>query len=623
MDARLLDYYNRELIYLRELGGEFAARYPKVAGRLGMQGIEVADPYVERLLEGFSFLTARIQLKMDAEFPRFSQRLLSVVYPNYLAPTPAMAVVRLEVNLNEGNLAGGFTLPAGTGLRANLTRGEQTACEFRTAHAVTLWPLAIDAVRFGPPPSDLPPGAHRARARAALRVRLRITAGQRCESLSLDQLVFYLAGPEQRALRLLELVAGHTVAVLCREAGATAGAWGNNVLDGSAVRHEGFAANQALLPNDGRTFQGYRLLQEYFACPARFLFFSINGLQQALRGLSGTQFELVLLLDQDDASLEQTVGVAELALHCTPVANLFPKRADRVLVTPQRHEFHLVVDRTKPLDYEVHTVTGMIGHGGGDSAEREFRPFYASFGADEHDYGAYYALRREPRMVSEAARRHGSRTAYVGSEVYISLVDRHDAPFSGTLRHLAVDTLCTNRDLALLMSLGASSDFSLDVSAPVSAIKVLRGPTRPRPPLAEDAMNWHLISHLGLNYQGWDELNGNEGAQAVRQLLNLYVGEAEPGLQRQIESVRTVVFSPVFRRLPVQGPMMHGRGVRVTVSVDEQAFSGDSPYLFGAILEQFFARHVAINLFTETVLHSTHRGQLAAWPPRLGARPLI
>ncbi|MGV2863947.1 type VI secretion system baseplate subunit TssF, partial [Achromobacter sp. AGC39] len=114
MDARLLDYYNRELVYLRELGAEFAQAHPKVAGRLGMNATEVADPYVERLLEGFSFLTARIQMKMDAEFPRFSQRLLEVVYPNYLAPTPSMAIVQFAPSMNEGTLAGGFELPRGT-----------------------------------------------------------------------------------------------------------------------------------------------------------------------------------------------------------------------------------------------------------------------------------------------------------------------------------------------------------------------------------------------------------------------------------------------------------------------------------------------------------------------------
>lgn len=619
MDARLLDYYNRELGYLREMGSEFAAQYPKVASRLGMQGIEVADPYVERLLEGFAFLTARVQLKMDAEFPRFSQQLLDVVYPNYLAPTPAMAIVRLQASLNEGSLAAGFTLPAGTALRANPTRGEQTACEFRTGHALTLWPLTLNSVRFTPVPADVPAGPHRARSRAALRIGLTIGGGQRCNTLPLDQLVFHLAGPEQRALRLLELVLGHTVAIHCREPG-TSGRWSTAIAP-DALRHEGLAADQALLPNDGRTFQGYRLLQEYFACPARLLFFSIGQLQPALRGLSGNQFEILLLLDEDDAALARNVNEDDLALHCTPAVNLFPKRTDRVLVTPQTHEYHLVVDRTRPLDYEVHSVTRMVGHSG-DAPEREFRPFYASFGADRRDYGAYYTLRREQRLLSDKARREGTRTAYVGSEAFISLVDQHDAPFSANLRHLAVETLCTNRDLAQLLPLDGASDFSLAVSAPVGAIKVLRAPTPPRPALADGAMAWKLISHLGLNYQGLAEQDGEAGASVLRQLLGLYLGDAETSLQRQVDSLRRVTFSPVFRRLPVPGPLVHGRGVHVAITLDEQGFAGDSPYLFGAVLEQFFARHVAINLFTELSLHSLQRGRLAHWAPRMGARPV-
>ena len=89
MDPRLLSYYNRELQHLREMGGEFAARVPqdRRAG-WGWRRFECADPYVERLLEGFAFLAARVQLKIDAEFPRFTQHLLEMVYPHYLAPTP-------------------------------------------------------------------------------------------------------------------------------------------------------------------------------------------------------------------------------------------------------------------------------------------------------------------------------------------------------------------------------------------------------------------------------------------------------------------------------------------------------------------------------------------------------
>ena len=105
MDPRLLQYYGRELQYIRELGGEFAREYPKIAGRLGLETFECADPYVERLLEGFAFLAARVHLKLDAEFPRFTQHLLEMIYPHYLAPTPSFVNVELQPNLGESSLA--------------------------------------------------------------------------------------------------------------------------------------------------------------------------------------------------------------------------------------------------------------------------------------------------------------------------------------------------------------------------------------------------------------------------------------------------------------------------------------------------------------------------------------
>src|SRR5690606_10685096 len=141
MDQRMLRYYNRELQHLREMGGEFATEFPKIAGRLGLDGFECADPYVERLLEGFAFLAARVQLKIDAEFPAFTQHLLDRVYPHYLAPVPSMAVVEFHPDLSEGALAEGFLIPRNSSLRSLLGKDEQTACEYRTAHDVTLWPL--------------------------------------------------------------------------------------------------------------------------------------------------------------------------------------------------------------------------------------------------------------------------------------------------------------------------------------------------------------------------------------------------------------------------------------------------------------------------------------------------
>src|SRR4051794_14447658 len=148
MDPRLLRYYNQELQHLHEMGAEFAQQFPKIAARLGIDGIEVSDPYVERLLEGAGFLAARVQLKLDAEFPRFTQRLLEILYPNFLAPTPSMLVAQFRPQPDEPNLAQGVTIARGSALRSQLGKGDTSTCEFRTAHELTLWPLELTAAEY-------------------------------------------------------------------------------------------------------------------------------------------------------------------------------------------------------------------------------------------------------------------------------------------------------------------------------------------------------------------------------------------------------------------------------------------------------------------------------------------
>ena len=196
MDPRLLRYYNQELQHLREVGAEFAVEFPKVAGRLGIDGTEVSDPYVERLLEGFAFMAARVQLKIDAEFPRFTRHMLEAVMPHYLAPTPSMAVVRIAPDLAEGGLAEGFAVPRGSALRSQLGPDDKTACEYRTGHKLTLWPLEIAEAEYLPTAASignlglpvLP------RARAAIRLKLRTTAGLNFAKVALDTLSLYMRG---------------------------------------------------------------------------------------------------------------------------------------------------------------------------------------------------------------------------------------------------------------------------------------------------------------------------------------------------------------------------------------------------------------------------------------------
>lgn len=337
MDSKLLDYYNRELAYLREMGAEFAEQYPKVAGRLGMRGIDVADPYIERLMEGFAFLTSRVQLKMDAEFPRFSQRLLEIIYPNYLSPTPSMAIAELQPDSSKGDISNGFVVPRGTMMDSQTLKKSGITCSYTTAHDVTLQPVRIAGVELGGIPADIPLaslGLQHSGCVSALRIRLECYESVTLNNLRLDQLMFYLAGPDMQAQQLLELLMQHSVGLVCQTVEPQPQ---RRALALDGLRQEGFAAEQALLPNDLRNFEGYRLLQEYFAFPARFQFFSVNGLRPLLQSVREgkkalRQFEIVVLLDRHDAALERVVDAAHLALHCTPVINLFPKVAERIAI---------------------------------------------------------------------------------------------------------------------------------------------------------------------------------------------------------------------------------------------------------------------------------------------------
>ena len=276
------------------------------------------------------------------------------------------------------------------------------------------------------------------------------------------------------------------------------------------------------------------------------------------------------------------------------------------------------------MDFEVLEVTSVLGYGVGSDSEQVFLPFYAEFHTEQREHRAYFTVQREPRLLSVAQKKSGARSSYVGSEVFLSLVDPEEAPYSSDLRQLAVTTLCTNRDLPLQMPLNVGkSDFTLDSAAPIEAIRCVKGPSKPYSPLWDGAIAWRLINHLALNYLSLLDANDREGAAALREMLELYATSTDPGLKRQIDGVRSVRLQPLTRRLPLPGPITFGRGLEIALELDEMAFQGGSAFLFGSVMEQFFARYVSINSFTETVLRSTARGEVMRWVPRCGERAIL
>jgi len=623
MDARLLRYYNQELRYLREVGGDFAREFPKIASRLGMEGLEVTDPYVERLLEGCAFLAARVQLKQDAEFPRLSHRLLELIYPNFLAPVPSMLVAQITP-VPDANLLKGMVLARDTRLQGPRTALSDTRCEFRTAQPVQLTPLSTIGAEYFLNVADL--GVSNlglpARPRSGVRITLQLPTGMSIGKLEIDSLRFFLGGQTEIAMHLHELVLSNTVGVLVGPAGKT-GDGQRKLLPTSSVTPVGYADDEAMLPVTLRGFSGMRLLQEYFAFPERFLFLDISGLRQAFAGIAGNQVEIVLLFSQLGLGLDGTVTPANFSLHCVPAVNLFPKRADRIHITEGHFEFHVVADRTTPLDYEVYDVVGLQGYDD-DGNERSFMPLYAPDRGAPSRQTAYYTIWREPRLLSESARRDGPRSGYVGSEVFVSLVDPNDAPFPESLRQVALQTRCTNRDLPLFMpSSGAQGEFSLDGGVPLTSVRAVAGPSRPSTALREGGVAWRLINLLSLNYLSLIDTEGGEAVTALRDLLSRLPQGTETTVRRQIEALQQVGTRAVVRRHPMGGPIAFGRGIEVRLTVDELGYTGGSAFLFGAAMHNYLSRHVSLNSFVETVLVSLTRGELTRWKPIRGARPVL
>jgi type VI secretion system protein ImpG len=620
MNPRFLRYYNQELQHLREVGGEFAREYPKIAGRIGLEGFDCADPYVERLLEGFSFLAARIQMKIESEYPRFTQHLSELIYPHFLAPTPSMMVVHMRPDLTNPALNSGFLVPRGSALHSIVPDQDTTACQYRTGHDLTLWPLSLSEAKFFTHSGaqagldvTFPPSI-----KAGLRLRIKVDGTRTFAGMPLDKLCVYIRGSDDMPMRIYEKIFANIESVLVVPPERPA-KW-HHFLPKTSVTRVGFEEDQALLPSSRRTFQGYRLLQEYFAFPQRFMFFEINGLRAALQQAEGKEVDILILLNRADTQLEQVVDASNFALNCTPAINLFPRPSDRFDVDEGTIEYHVIPNRKHPLDYEVFQVLGVAGYGVGPEALQEYDSFYnAKDIGTLHQSKAFYHIRREKRKTSEKQKRQGTRTSYIGTEVFVSIVDGNNTPYPFELKSVALSLMCTNRDLPLTMTLGVgTTDFLLMMESPVAETRALVGPSEPRASFAEGKVAWRLINHLSLNYLSLVDTDPTQGAVALREMLMLYCHETDINSQRQVEGVRSIKAERVTRRLPTQGPITFGRGLQLTILLDDAMFEGTGAFLMGALLEHFFSQYVSINTFTETIVKTIARGEIMRWPAKSG-----
>ena len=628
MNPEFLDFYNKELHFIRELGAEFAQDFPKIAAGLALDSNNTdtcPDPYIERLLEGFAFLSAGIKHKINGRFPVLNQHLLELIYPHYLAPLPSMFIAELEPKLDDPSLIDGITLAKGTRINSDSLSSQGSQLSYITAHQTELWPLAVIDARYASNRAELLQyGLDKLprHAAAGMRLRLRITAGIALEQLSaLDQLSVYLHGENQLCYQLYEQLFGHTLGYIIRPVGGK-NPW-YEWRDSTAIQHRGFADEDAILPYTTQSFSGYRLLQEYFAFPQRLRFFQLTQLQAALSRCQGTEIDIIFIFDKAHSSdLQQTISADNFKLHCTPVVNLFKKSADPISLKNKRDEYHIVVERTRAIDYEIHSVTQVVGHANSKHKHQTFYPLYKQ-GHDEN-FG-FYTLKRQPRKLSSDRQTYGSRSHYNGSELFISLSDPQNPPYRSDLKHLQIDTLCTNRDLSILMNTGSNGvNFIAECNAPLRKIHCLSGPTQPQSAHYYGDRGWNLIHHLSLNYLSMLADPSEDEGQAVadatatlKKMLQLYASNS-PALEKKINAIHSIYSKATHYRLPAPGPITYVRGNEIHLTCNEDAFNGDSLFLFGQVLSEFFQRYTSIHSLTGLRLHSQQRGELQCWKPKIG-----
>jgi type VI secretion system protein ImpG len=620
IDPRLLRFYNDELAYLREDARAFGEEHETVAGRLGLKTPTDPDPYVERLLEGVAFLGARVQLKLADQYPEFTQHLLHAVQPHYLAPMPSICVAGFEPKDGDPILIKGHKVPRGTQLTALASEQGNAPVQFRTGHDVTLWPLRIAQVEYLSSRAAVAPFAAAAnvRAEAGLRLRFVATTGVNLPQVLPESLPIYLAGTESVPGELYRQIAGETLAVIARSADAAgAEGWVKLPRPGQV----GFADDEALLPAEQRSFRGYRLLSEYFACPERFLFVDLKDLARAFRA-SPEACDVVLLFGRSAPILHNAIEPANFRLFATPAINLFEKQLGRVQVSRFEHEHHVVPDRARPIDFEIFRILEVQAFAREGVEARTVAPLY-SFGALLYDWreALFYTTQLRPRRLSTREQRLRRRSEYVGTETWLSLTAPGDATRLESVQELGVRALVTNRELPELLTFRGDQHFTVS-GVPARAVSVLRAPTRPRPPVGLGDAAWRVIGHLTPNYMTLAPEDDDSPA-VLRDHLALYGRQDDAALRRQVDGVLAIRSSKVARRVPGLDRMAIARGHRIKITLDDSAFERSRMFLFSAVLERFLAEFASINSFTEAHFSSANEGEFAQWPPRIGRQHSI
>lgn len=624
MDRAFLSYYQNELVHLRELAAEFGQMHDTVARNLSLDSVPCPDPYVERLLEGVAYLGARTHQKLDRESVRHVLRLLDSLYPDLSAPSPAMTMARLNPGPQVETMLNGHRVKRGTRMVAGLREGLSTRAVYTTAQDVDLWPIKIGEVSYLPDRSALKAASTAdgmlGSAEAGLRLVIERTMPSPFNELSLDELDVFV-GMDANGPALFDAIFGWGAGVLARPQEKDAG-----FAPADMPVMVGVGDNEGLLPRARPSFEGFRLLREYFLMPERFYYARFGGLKDCVSRTSAHSIEILILFDEGQPELAR-VRQQDFGLFIAPIVNLFERECNIVELDARRPSHVVHADRTRPRDFEIYHLL-RVEDAEQDGPGAKLHSLYST----EPQTGTnlvYTTDRRARRPGTDELAARRMRSVYQGDDFLISVARPPSVAAGNQVRRLDIRALCTNRDIPILDD---APKLSMETGDPVSGIDLLTAVRRPRPSLAShisredgadpaemDDITWRWISQLSLAQLSITE----DGSKVLQSLLELYADRGDPGNARHGRSITKVETQSAIDRIARPGPICFAHGTDIILHVESGQLSGSSRLLLSGILSRLFAREAAINSFVRTRTLLVSEQKEVVWPSTVGTRSLI
>lgn len=599
---RLKDFYQQELASLRDEASEFAHDYPEQAGMLGIHRGRSSDPQVELMMQSFAYLTGRLRYQLEIDQADLPNALLGDLYPHLEAPLPSMMIAEIQVQPDATAV-----IERGRSVMATVPveGGGSAICRFRTCFDTTLSPLTVSELTIGSP-EDYPQFPRNPDVRGVLRVQLRKSGRTPLKQLQPQNLRFHL-NPEAgsgTAYALHQLLSADLVGLAVVEDPEQKTP--PYLLSADNLRWVGFEDDEAALPAHARAHPAFRVLQEYFAFPEKFLFFDIASLE--LKTAQETVDLLFLLKTPPKPSMRLTPSM--LLTNCVPLVNLYRQRIDPLNLDHSRYEYRLTGDITQQANCEIYRIERLHAVRAG-AKPRVVVPYFSMDdfqNVEGQDY--YYITRREASQ----------RPRVGGTELNVSFLDAKFALSDPAEDVIGGSALCTNRRMPERLSVGER--LQIEGAAPITAMRVLGKPTAHQTPPMTGERPWLLVSQLALNQLSL--ASGPHALSALKDILRLHVGPSSTLGHRAIDGILGIETRQVVRWQAQAGERGYVQGFEIDLTLDHMRFEESSAVLFCAVLRHFFALYAAVNTVVQLRLYTPDtKGVVKEWPPLAGNQLLL